>query len=450
MKTKPYIREGAKFRQVINDLKRRPEDAAADLGVSSDHIASILDGRCKLSPNLVDRAVEIWPVNPSDFNVIYDDAPSGVKIMRASESASSERVMERAGKDYYAYRDTVMSKVAMFRPEWIQELCVVRNNDPENPEVQWNNGHFMHQFTYFIGPVNFYYRDSKGRKAVAVMNTGDSMYITPFVPHTFTTRQNEAGEKGLILALTYGDKVAGDAQQELSALGPDLGSKLAMDFSTRERACGALVNLFARSISMSLQELARLSGVKGLSEIVEGLRMPKYEELESLADVLGVNLRELLPPLVEPKVALCPYAEARRWDFPQDGGAYKMVELANTRDLPYSKGLEVTVIEDSNEVLDIDVGLHQFGYNVGDTPLTLIWQDGRETIMSGDSFYLKPHVRHAFRGAGARILVMRIGGRIAGEPLMELSRLDEAGVARAIQETSQWFSNARAESKPST
>ena len=77
--------------------------------------------------------------------------------MTAEDSEKSKRIMHRAGKPYYEYRDTAMSKVAPFRPEWIMELCSVNDNDPENSKVlQWNNGHFMHQFTYFIGNVNFY------------------------------------------------------------------------------------------------------------------------------------------------------------------------------------------------------------------------------------------------------------------------------------------------------
>ena len=67
--------------------------------------------------------------------------------------------MHRGGKPYYEYRDTAMSSVGPFRPEWIEELCVVDDNEPNNKQVQWNNGHFMHQFTYFIGEVNFYYLD---------------------------------------------------------------------------------------------------------------------------------------------------------------------------------------------------------------------------------------------------------------------------------------------------
>ena len=34
-----------KFRKVLNDLKRRPEDAASDLGVSKKKIDKILEGK---------------------------------------------------------------------------------------------------------------------------------------------------------------------------------------------------------------------------------------------------------------------------------------------------------------------------------------------------------------------------------------------------------------------
>ena len=32
--------------------------------------------------------------------------------------------MHRGGKPYYSYKDTVMSKLSPFRPEWIEELVV--------------------------------------------------------------------------------------------------------------------------------------------------------------------------------------------------------------------------------------------------------------------------------------------------------------------------------------
>ena len=50
-----------------------------------------------------------------------------------------------------------MSNGSKFRPEWIEMLRIVDDNDPYNPDVIYNNGHLMHQVTFFVGPVNFYY-----------------------------------------------------------------------------------------------------------------------------------------------------------------------------------------------------------------------------------------------------------------------------------------------------
>ena len=200
------VRSGNNFLGILNDIKRQPENAANELGVSINQINSIIRGEESISFELIQKAVEIWPVSERDFFVVKDDSPNGVFIMKKEESEKSSRIMKRAGNPYYEYRDTAMTKTAPFRPEWILELCEVEDNDPENTKIQWNNGHFLHQFTYFIGDVNFYYKGQNGGKKVAMMSTGDSMYITPFVPHTFATRKNSQG-KGLILALTYGGKV---------------------------------------------------------------------------------------------------------------------------------------------------------------------------------------------------------------------------------------------------
>jgi len=243
------IKSGQNFLGILNDIKRRPEDAATELGVSLEEINLIISGKKAVSQEIVEKAVKIWPVNARDFYIIHDDCPTGIKIMSTEESKKSSRIMERAGNPYYEYRDTAMSTVAPFRPEWIMELCYVDDNNPTNPVAQWNNGHFMHQFTYFIGEVNFYYRTLSGEKKVAIMNTGDSMYITPFVPHTFTTRKG-AKQNGLILALTYGNKLTGDIQQELSALSTNLGSEFALDFSSKKMTSSSLLKFFSNTYSM--------------------------------------------------------------------------------------------------------------------------------------------------------------------------------------------------------
>ena len=42
-----------KFKKILNDLKRRPEDAASDLGITKKEIIEILDGKRKLKFDLI-------------------------------------------------------------------------------------------------------------------------------------------------------------------------------------------------------------------------------------------------------------------------------------------------------------------------------------------------------------------------------------------------------------
>ena len=438
------IKSGKNFLGILNDIKRRPEDAANELNISLKEIQAIIEGKKPLDPKLVEKAIQIWPINARDLYVIDDDCPLGVKIMKAEESKQSSRIMHRAGKPYYEYRDTAMSTVAPFRPEWILELCYVGDNDPSNSEVQWNNGHFMHQFTYFIGEVNFYYQDSQGNKKVGVMNTGDSMYITPFTPHTFTTRKG-AKENGLILALTYGGKLTGDIQQELSGLSVELGSNFALDFSTKESASASLIKYHRKISNLSISELSiRTSlSVEKLENFENSSIIPSILEVEKIANALTINIRDLLPnDKIEDKVIVKRNEDGRTWFYPENTSRYEFRELASTTALPFSKAFEINVDETENSDLDLESGLHQYLYNIGDSPVTLNWKLGKNTyseiIHPNDSSYVKPFVSHNFRGNG-KLLVLRIGGKIAGDSQRELSVVGKKNAQRAISETTQWF-----------
>ena len=110
-KNQELVRFGNYFLGILNDLKRRPVDAAKELNVPLEDIMDIIEGRTEISSEIITRATKIWAINFRDFYLIKDDCPSGIKIMRAEESAKSSRVMERGGLPYYEYRDTVMSRV---------------------------------------------------------------------------------------------------------------------------------------------------------------------------------------------------------------------------------------------------------------------------------------------------------------------------------------------------
>jgi hypothetical protein len=132
-----YLRS-KKFRKILNDLKRRPEDAAKDLKISLSTVNKILNGKIDLSYKIIDKAVSVWPVNHSDFFFIKDDTINNIKVCKKKFSDKTARKMYRNNIPYYFYKDTVMSKVSTFRPEWIQQLLTVQDSDPNN-----NFGHLL-------------------------------------------------------------------------------------------------------------------------------------------------------------------------------------------------------------------------------------------------------------------------------------------------------------------
>jgi len=436
-------RIGSNFLGILNDIKRRPSDAAKELEISNEEIQNIINGQIRLSSEIISKATKIWPVNARDFYVMHDDCPNGLKIMRCEDSVKSSRIMHRAGKPYYEYRDTAMSSVGPFRPEWIEQLCIVDDNEPNNRQVQWNNGHFMHQFTYFIGDVNFYYIDENGEKKVSIMNTGDSNYITPFIPHSFATRKG-AGKNGLILALTYGNNLSGDSQHELSSMGKKLAKEFALDFSSKETAGSSLIKFHRNNSSLTLLELSERTNlrIEKLKDFENG-KIPTYSEYAILAECLNVNVRDLLSyDKISNGVVVQLHKNTKRWFYPEDIKNYELVELANSNSLPYSKALEINVLNENDKTLDLKIGLHQYGYNIGETDVSISYEsdDGLKTdiIKPGDSFYLKPFVEHNFRGK-AKLLVLRISGRITGEPQRELSLMGEKKIGRVVNESIQWF-----------
>lgn len=439
-------RSGANFLSIINDLKRNRQAAADDLGVPLAQIESIIAGETAIPDALLERAVKVWPVNRRDFMVVEDDAPDGVRVMRAADSAKSSRVFQRGGADYYEYRDTAMSKVSPFRPEWILELRDVDDDAPDSPLVQWNNGHFMHQFTMFVGAVNFYYLEGTERRVMKA-ETGDSMYITPFVPHTFATRRKDAdarygGRKGLILALTYGNKLSGDVQHELSALGGELPAGYRIDASSREAYAASLLCQQLESASMAPETLAELSGVKDVAALLAGRRLPVSDEYEALADALDVNSRDLMPPdAFDVKVA----TKRREKTAARRFGAYTVTDLAAARYLPYSKAV---ILERTSpaDAFDLKLPLHQYVYNFGATPALLRWElDGKThetTLETDDSAYLKPHVPHSFAPAGdgrMELLSLRIGGKTMGEAQRELAHIGAKNLRRVYDEHTLWY-----------
>eukprot|EP00232_Nephroselmis_pyriformis_P027269 CAMPEP_0182854376 /NCGR_PEP_ID=MMETSP0034_2-20130328/1206_1 /TAXON_ID=156128 /ORGANISM="Nephroselmis pyriformis, Strain CCMP717" /LENGTH=591 /DNA_ID=CAMNT_0024985197 /DNA_START=1758 /DNA_END=3530 /DNA_ORIENTATION=+ len=201
-------RLGQRMLSEANDLKRTTRALASDIGIDHHLLEAIVSGkaeeeRCR---DVLMQMTKVYPVSVTDLWIEKDASIGGVIHMSAATSRESCRIFNRKmgnGQQapYYEYRDTAMSAAAPFKPEWIKELRLVSDSDPQNPDVQFNNGHLLHQYTFFIGPVNFYY-EVGGEKRVSEMNTGDTNFITPFVKHSFASRSGK--EDAIIIAVTFG------------------------------------------------------------------------------------------------------------------------------------------------------------------------------------------------------------------------------------------------------
>ncbi|CAK9070896.1 unnamed protein product, partial [Durusdinium trenchii] len=346
---------------------------------------------------------------------------------------------------------------------------LVTSGDPLDPDIQMNNGHLMMQTTLFIGPVDFYWKDRHGKVHRREMNTGDSNYISPFVPHSFTARKD--APEAIIIAVTYGGAVR-RAFTELSRVGAAQVARLAGDWRDPTEARKCLLKClgadectwavgrvhFARRLAaecLSFQDLAPKLAAQNIpagrvEELLEGhearskRRRPSKRqaepsgaseaELEALALVLHVRKADLLvSPLQDEEEVVVTFAadscaEARRSE------SYVLAPLARTRHQPDLKTFDLEVLEGARPGHCLGCGLHSFIYHFGSEPVQLTWGAGSSQILRpGDSAYVAPMVEHRFSvipqaqqvhgtknqngaacGVGRHLLLVRIPGQLSG------------------------------------
>ena len=133
---------GARILSEANDLKRTRETLAAELDMPQATVDEVIAGETDIETahDLMRAMVDLYPISLADLWLEPDDTDDGVVIMRAEASRSTSRVFDRKDRNgalmpYYEYRDTAMSRTGPFKPEWIKELRVVDNADPDNPDV---------------------------------------------------------------------------------------------------------------------------------------------------------------------------------------------------------------------------------------------------------------------------------------------------------------------------
>lgn len=451
--TEEYLKAiGSRILGEANDLKRTPEALAADLGRNFADVQAIIEGRAGLTEAralLFDMA-DHYPISISDLWIDANDTDFGVRPMKASASFSSARVFQRRDRsggtsDYYEYRDTAMSRSAPFKPEWIKELRLVDDNDPYNPDVAYNNGHFLHQTTFFIGPVNFYW-ESDGVKHCAELNTGDSNYITPFVPHSFTSRDPD--NPGLIIAVTYSGQV-GQALRDFIAAGAEATDQVAGDLRAHDVFHKRLSrHLAAESLdptAFAIQLEAEGIPPARCRALVAPDAAPSFAEIETLARCLSIRPADLIVSgmAASDDVVISRGADMAARLYPTGNSpSYKITELVRTRHQPYLKGFDFTVLSETGETMRH--GLHQYVYNYGEAPVNIQWNEDKTALLEpGDSAYVQPLIPHSFAnveaGDSARLVVIRVPGRLNDGVFDEYAGFAADGRHRVAGESRRWF-----------
>jgi hypothetical protein len=433
------------LQSVMNDLKRDVNVAARELEIGKAELEKYLDGSQPIDFVLLERVAAAWPVNLRDLLPFQDDAPEGVLLMTADESRASGRVMSRAGMAYYEYRDTAMSRVASYRPEWIRMLAEVSDSDPGNPTVKWNRGHLLYQFTYFIGPVNYYYRWGSEAKCIE-MNTGDSVWGVPYAPHSFTSRSSS--KECCILALTYGDCLTDSARLELSVRGRQDSSQIAIRPKPASGVDPALIRSYLSSQAMPVATLSELSGIplEILKDVLSGCSTLDSRQLNCLALAFRVSPRDLLAVVSQTAggIRVLRTSAAEHWPYPSaDDQLCTVRRLAGDSAHPHTSALEVDFT--TQRSVSFSCAEHQYLYALEASDLDITWSyDASHFKMemhTGDSACIKPCVDLQIkpRTLPAKILLLRIAGRVSPEARYQLGAMAPEGIDRFLIEDGSWF-----------
>ncbi|BET95596.1 cupin domain-containing protein [Xenorhabdus taiwanensis] len=123
------------------------------------------------------------------------DLDDGVKIARRNETFSRDEI--RDGVHYYTYHHLVTTKAD---PGLMALRLDLHSN--ETQPLRLNSGHGTREVVYVTrGTVRVQWLDDAQQQHEEILNEGDSIFITPFVPHSFTNHSKQ--EKSEIIAINY-------------------------------------------------------------------------------------------------------------------------------------------------------------------------------------------------------------------------------------------------------
>ena len=432
---------GVLVRTCLNDLKRVPAVIEKETGLHQSVLKTLIDGKDMDREN-VDSILRLlshnYPVSLKQLVVDVDHSVEGVWHMSAAATTESGRVLDRVNGleqkvHYYNYMDTATTSLSPFKPELIEQLVHVTDEDPMNPLVVMNKGHLLSQLTFFIGPVNFY-STVRGERQCKAMNTGDSCLITPYVPHSFTSR--DPNQYAAIVAVTFSgyvrdalsDMVHHDIHQVMSHAG------------NRRDAAGVLrrkLERFSELRGMCVNDLLHALEAQGHStEAVQSTFAGSAADpavLDGISDILNVPRHMFEIAQLEPEQEVTYTAAAESNGNMQQSTKYA---LASCKHQPEAGGYNWHLCGEEKCTSQF----FNYIYNYGDQDVYLDWgESGQQTVSHGDSVLIKPFVQVKFEGTNAKLVVCKAPGWLNESVMHECSLFAEEGLLRMSTDTNQWW-----------
>lgn len=179
----------------------RLEDILATRKMTMSHVQDLnFDSECVYFESIeqLQRLAEYLSVPLSEFFVGYteSDLDEGVKIARRSNSFKCEEV--RGGVHCYTYEHLVTTN----QDPSLMALRLDLHSDVLQP-LHLNRGHISKEVVYVTrGTVRVQWLGGDGELKESVLSDGDSIFISPNVPHSFVN--DVAGQRSEIIAINYG------------------------------------------------------------------------------------------------------------------------------------------------------------------------------------------------------------------------------------------------------
>lgn len=436
---------GMLTRTALNDTKRDVEVAARESNLGKATLDRMLDGN-ELDGFNVDMTTRLlcnlYPIPKRHLVVDRDTSDGGAWFMSAKQTKDSARIFNRTNANgdhnqYYRYMDTATSGLSPFKPELIEELVEVSNNDPMNPLVVMNKGHLLGQATYFIGPVNFYWT-VRGERRCKIMNTGDTCLITPYVPHSFTSR--DLSQHTAIVAATYSGVVR-EALPQLLHLDSESVLKCAGDLRTPDSVRASRINRFIELRGLDAASVQAALEAQDVSKETAASAMNGKPVEQPVAAALA-----LITGVSEGDFYVSPFTKDHEVVFekacPNKPGKFAFAFAQHMADVG---GYEWHIPQGRTK----DVSqFYQYMYNCGKVSLNVEWTEPngkprKQRLAPNDSVVFKPFIKIVAEpeqsDALVKLVVFKAAGCLTSEVLKEITSFAPEGRARMTANVERWF-----------